>query len=304
MMSHAPVLLTEVLDLMNIEPGGHYLDATFGRGGHSQAILHKLDSSGRVTVFDRDPEAIAVANSLSKDDCRVQVRHSQFSMMGQYADLAVGEMDGILFDLGLSSPQIDDRNRGFSFKNDGPLDMRMDPANDMSAREWINSAPEREISDVLWKYGEERASRKIAKVIIEQRKVAPITSTMSLAKLIRGCTRFNRSKIDPATKSFQAIRIHINNELVEIENGIESAIKLLKLGGRLLVISFHSLEDRIVKHRFRDLDYIAREGAKDNSQQIPSFRLVKPKLIRASTNEKKINPRSRSARLRSIERCL
>ena len=201
-MVHAPVLLAEVLNLMNIEPGGHYVDATFGRGGHSKAILQKLDSNGRVTVFDRDPEAIAVAHSLSKDDCRVRVRHSQFSMMGQYADLATGEMDGILFDLGLSSPQIDDRNRSFSFKVDGPLDMRMDPANDMSAREWINSAPEREISDVLWKYGEERASRKIAKVITEQRKVAPITSTSSLAKLIRGCTRFNRSKIDPATKSF------------------------------------------------------------------------------------------------------
>jgi len=303
-MVHAPVLLAEVLNLINIEPSGHYVDATFGRGGHSKAILKNLDSNGRVTVFDRDPEAIAVAHSLSKDDCRVRVRHSQFSMMGQYADLAAGEIDGILFDLGLSSPQIDDRNRGFSFKVDGPLDMRMDPANDMSAREWINSAPEREISDVLWKYGEERASRKIAKVITEQRKVAPITSTSSLAKLIRGCTRFNRTKIDPATKSFQAIRIHINNELVEIENGLESAIKLLKLGGRLLVISFHSLEDRIVKHRFRDLDYIARESAKDNSQQIPSFRLVKPRLIRASMDEKKINPRSRSARLRSIERCL
>ena len=126
MMPHTPVLLTEVLDLMNIEPGGHYVDATFGRGGHSKAILHKLDSSGRVTVFDRDPEAIAAANSLSRDDCRVQVRHSQFSMMGQYADLAIGEVDGVLFDLGLSSPQIDDRNRGFSFKVDGPLDMRMD----------------------------------------------------------------------------------------------------------------------------------------------------------------------------------
>ena len=303
-MVHAPVLLAEVLGLMNVEPDGHYVDATFGRGGHSKAILQKLDSNGRVTVFDRDPEAVAVAHSLSKDDCRVRVRHTQFSMMGQCADLSAGEVDGVLFDLGLSSPQIDDKNRGFSFKVDGPLDMRMDPANAMSARDWINSAPEKEISDVLWKYGEERASRKIAKVIVEQRKVAPIVSTSGLAKLIRECTRFSRSKIDPATKSFQAIRIHINNELLEIETGLEIALKLLKLGGRLLVISFHSLEDRIVKHRFRDLDYIAREGARDNRQEIHSFRLVKPKLIRASAVEKNMNPRSRSARLRSIERCL
>jgi 16S rRNA (cytosine1402-N4)-methyltransferase len=289
---------------MNIEPDGHYVDATFGRGGHSQAILQNLDSNGRVTVFDRDPEAVAAALSLSKDDCRVRVKHSQFSKMGQCAELATGEVDGVLFDLGLSSPQIDDRNRGFSFKVDGPLDMRMDPASDMSAREWINTAPEREISDVLWKYGEERASRKIARVITEQRKIAPITTTSGLAKLIRGCTRFNRSKIDPATKSFQAIRIHINDELLEIETGLEIALKLLKLGGRLLVISFHSLEDRIVKHRFRDLDYIARESVRDNRQEIPSFRLVKPKLVRATSDEKKTNPRSRSARLRSIERCL
>ncbi len=303
-MIHVPVLLAEVVSLMNIEPDGTYVDATFGRGGHSKAILEKLGRRGTVTVFDRDPEAMAAAHDLQKSDSRLRVIQSQFSKFGQSISAAAGNVDGILFDLGVSSPQVDNPTRGFSFKSEGPLDMRMNPSDAISAADWVNSAPEKEISDVLWRYGEERASRKIAKVIVHERKVKPITSTSDLAKIIRGCSRFHRSRIDPATKSFQAIRIHINNELFEIEVGLESALTLLKLGGRLLIISFHSLEDRIIKHRFRDLDLIGREGLRENSQKSPAFRLVKPKLLRASDKEKSLNPRARSARLRAIERCL
>jgi 16S rRNA (cytosine1402-N4)-methyltransferase len=222
--------------------------------------------------------------------------------MGESSDLVAGNIDGVLFDLGLSSPQVDDSARGFSFRFDGPLDMRMNPDDAVSAKDWLNSASEKDISDVLWKYGEERTSRKIAKVIVKERKAKPITSTSALAKIVRSCFRFNRSKIDPATRSFQAIRIHINSELFEIEAGLENALSLLKQGGRLLIISFHSLEDRIVKHRFRDLDLISRDGLRDNSLEAPSYQVIKPKLLRASEQEKSTNPRSRSARLRAIER--
>ena len=296
---HVPVLSDEFENLLNIRPGGIYIDATFGRGGHSKIVLSKLSSSGRLLVFDRDVCAISCAKDLANNDSRIEIFHSEFSGIPLILSTMRKKIDGIFFDLGVSSPQLENSSRGFSFKFDGPLDMRMNQEKGRTAEDWINSAPEKEIADVLWRFGEERCSRKIAKSIVNYRKLEPIQTTGVLAKIVRSSIKGSH-KIDPATRSFQAIRMLINEEFLELESILKSVLCMLKKGGRLLVISFHSIEDRLVKHHFRDLSKV------DTGLSIgltPNYRLLTKKPIRATKQEIQINRRSRSARLRGLE-CL
>jgi 16S rRNA (cytosine1402-N4)-methyltransferase len=304
MFTHSPVLMQEVTDLMNLIDDGVYIDATFGRGGHAKALLEKLSINARLMAFDRDPEAESAAKIFSLEDPRLEFFRGPFSQLDRVTGHAVEKVDGILFDLGVSSPQLDDPNRGFSFRFEGPLDMRMDPSCEISAATWVNSASEIEISDVLWNFGDERKSRHIARKILAVRAVKPIETTKELATIIRSCFRYQGGRLDPATRSFQAIRVHVNDEVREIEKGLESALKLLAINGRLLIISFHSLEDRLVKHKFKNLDLLTKNRGKDKELEAPAYRIVKPNLFRATEAEKAVNPRSRSAKLRVIERCL
>ena len=296
---HTPVLLNEVVELMHVQPAGSYIDATYGRGGHSRALLAQLGQHGRLLVVDRDPQALADAHALAASDPRVTVADGAYSRLAEFAAGERGAVDGILLDVGISSPQVDDAARGFSFRHDAPLDMRMDPRHGESAAEWIAHASETELSEVLWHYGEERRSRQIARRIVAARAQAPLATTGALAELVRDCYPYKGGRIDPATRSFQAIRIHINDELNELERALEAALGLLAPGGRLLVIAFHSLEDRLVKQRFRALDAAARQAPAD---QAPSFRLVRRKSWQAGAAECAANPRARSARLRVLER--
>lgn len=300
MPEHIPVLLNEVVDLMSIRPGGTYVDATYGRGGHSRALLDGLDARGRLFVIDRDPKAFEHARTLAASDSRVTAVRQPFSKIEEILIEHRGKVDGVLFDLGMSTPQLDDPERGFSFQHDGPLDMRMDPAISISARDWLMSAREREISDVLWEYGEERRSRQIARKIVDTRQQRPLKSTHDLAQLVRSCMRGGRGRIDPATRTFQAVRIFINDELGEIERALQAVLDLLGIGGRLLVIAFHSLEDRLVKRQFRSLAQLSR--LEDNNSSGPCYRLLTPKPVMAGDEEKTRNPRARSARLRALER--
>lgn len=247
--AHIPVMLDAVLEGLNIHPEGIYIDATFGRGGHARAILDKLNQSGRLLVLDRDPEAIFEAHALAAKDKRLTVKQGSFKNLYTWceAEDLIGKVDGILFDLGVSSPQLDSANRGFSFKNDGPLDMRMDPSTGISAADWLNSAEETAISTVLQTLGEERFHRRIARAIVAGRNAAPITTTRQLAEIVSKANPAWEKIKHPATRSFQAIRIFINNELEEITLGLDQALEILANGGRLAVISFHSLEDRLVK---------------------------------------------------------
>ena len=246
---HQPVLFDEVITHMNIQPQGRYVDATFGRGGHARAILKQLDSGGQLIVMDRDPQAIATAQALFGDDPRVLIRQDDFAQMKPLlAQLnLLQSVDGVLLDLGVSSPQLDQAERGFSFQHNGPLDMRMNPQRGESAASWLQKAEEKEIARVLWEYGEERYSRRIAARIVAVRQQQSITDTQTLAQLIADCVPAGKEKKHPATRSFQAIRIHINEELDQLKTTLENIFDVLKVGGRLLVISFHSLEDRLVK---------------------------------------------------------
>ena len=286
---------------MSVRPGGTYVDATYGRGGHSRALLQHLDRRGRLFVIDRDPEAFEHARRFARNDSRVTAVQLQFSKLKEVHIEGVTEIDGVLFDLGMSTPQLDDPVRGFSFQHDGPLDMRMDPATPISAADWLMSATEREISDVLWQYGEERRSRQIARKIVETRSQRPLKSTYELAALVRSCIN-RRGRIDPATRTFQAVRIFINDELGEIERALQAAMSLLNVGGRLLVIAFHSLEDRLVKRQFRSV--ALRSRAADTGSSGSRYRLLTPKPVMADDEEKARNPRARSARLRALERHL
>tara|TARA_Y100001935_G_C17266848_1_gene489642 strand:+ start:523 stop:1437 length:915 start_codon:yes stop_codon:yes gene_type:complete len=296
---HVPVLSSEFENLLNVRPGGVYIDATFGRGGHSKIVLSKLSSTGRLLVFDRDVCAISCAKNLANNDSRIEIFHSEFSEIPSILPTSRKEIDGIFFDLGVSSPQLENSSRGFSFKCDGPLDMRMNQEKGRTAEDWINSAPEKEIADVLWRFGEERFSRKIAKKIVYYRKDKAIKTTGVLADIIRSSIK-GSYKIDPATRSFQAIRMLINEELLELESILASVLCMLKKGGRLLVISFHSIEDRLVKHHFRDLSKVDTSLPGNGS---PDYRLLTKKPIRATREEIQANRRSRSARLRGLE-CL
>ena len=296
---HVPVLSGEFENLLDVRPGGVYIDATFGRGGHSKIVLSKLSSTGRLLVFDRDVCAISCAKNLANNDSRIEIFHSEFSQIPSILSASRKKIDGIFFDLGVSSPQLENSSRGFSFKCDGPLDMRMNQEKGRTAEDWINSAPEKEIADVLWRFGEERFSRKIAKKIVYYRKDKAIKTTGVLADIIRSSIK-GSYKIDPATRSFQAIRILINEELLELESILASVLCMLKKGGRLLVISFHSIEDRLVKHHFRDLSKVDTSLSGKGS---PDYRLLTKKPIRATREEIQANRRSRSARLRGLE-CL
>lgn len=247
---HQPVMLAEVIQALNIRADGIYVDATFGRGGHSRAILAQLNANGRLLVVDKDPQAIEAANALKKYDSRVMVRQGSFANLYTFCqeESLIGKIDGILLDLGVSSPQLEEQARGFSFRLEGPLDMRMDPTCGISAADWINEAKESEIAWVLKTYGEERFYKRITRAIIAARSKSPITSTVELAEIIAKAHPAWEKHKHPATRCFQAIRIFINNELDELSLVLEEALEILALNGRLIVISFHSLEDRIVKH--------------------------------------------------------
>ena len=304
-MSHIPVLLHEALDALCIRSDGIYLDCTFGRGGHSRAILASLDEGGRLIGFDRDPSAVAAAQDLAKEDSRFEIVHTAFSELESALDsIAIARGHGVLMDLGVSSPQLDQAERGFSFQVDGPLDMRMDPTSGQSATDWIAGADTDEIADVLWVLGEERFSRRIARAIGEARKVEPIVTTAQLSKIVSDAQPKKDQNKHPATRTFQAIRLHINEELSEVEQGLEAAVKRLEVGGRLAVISFHSLEDRLVKRSLRDASRFPQGDPRmplPDSVAKPRMRLM-GKAIKAGTGELRTNPRARSAVLRVAER--
>jgi len=305
-MTHRPVLFDEVLEALNIHADGIYLDGTFGRGGHSAAILERLNENGRLLAMDKDPQAIAVAEQKFAGDPRFSIVRGSYTMLGQEVEQRgwKGKVDGILLDLGVSSPQLDDASRGFSFRHDGPLDMRMDPDSGISAAEWINSAKEGEIAQVLKEYGEERFAKRIARAIVQLREEQPITTTARLAKIVADANPKWEKDKNPATRSFQAIRIFINAELEELDEVLQQSVDVLAPGGRLAVISFHSLEDRRVKRFIRDE---ARGGdfppdlPVTDSQMNRRLRAV-GKDIRAGKEELAENPRSRSAVLRVAER--
>jgi 16S rRNA (cytosine1402-N4)-methyltransferase len=299
---HIPVMRDLAIEALAIRPNGSYLDGTFGRGGHAREILQRLGDGGRLLLMDKDPDAIRVAREQFAVDARVAVRHSSFAEMAEW-DAAQAGVDGVLLDLGVSSPQIDQAERGFSFMQDGPLDMRMNPMAGESAAEWLARADVREISDVLWQYGEEKASRRIAKAIVESRVATPITSTLGLAGLIAKMMGRGASGKHPATRTFQAIRIHVNRELADLDAGLEASAKVLKPGGRLVVISFHSLEDRRVKRFIRgDGERVqVRRGLPPLPQAALRFRALDDAVL-ASDAESDANPRARSAVLRVAER--
>ncbi len=292
------MLYTQVLDGLKVIEDGTYLDGTFGRGGHARGVLQRLGAGGRLLVMDKDPEAIAVAERDFAPDARVSIFRGSFADLLHWDATAAG-LDGVLFDLGVSSPQLDVAERGFSFGKDGPLDMRMDPDSGQSAAQWLAQAEEREIADVLWNYGDERQSRRIARAIVARRSEQPLTRTAQLADLIASVMPRGKDKIHPATRSFQAIRIHINRELADLEAGLDAAMARLKPGGRLAVISFHSLEDRIVKQ------FMNRHAkAPPSNRRLPELAAFVPTLdliggaIKAEDDELAVNPRSRSAVLR------
>lgn len=299
--SHQPVLLEEAVAALAVRPHGRYLDATFGRGGHARAILAELDVDGRLLLMDRDPQAIAAAQRLFGDDARVAVRHAPFSTLAEWDEARAG-LDGVLLDLGVSSPQLDDAARGFSFAADGPLDMRMDPTRDEPASAWLARAGEGEIAEVIWRYGEEKRSRAIARAIVAARAQAPIERTAQLAALIAGVPGTRDGHKHPATRTFQALRIHINDELGEIERGLVAALACLRPGGRLAVISFHSLEDRVVKQFIAD-----RSGRRTGSRRLPvpverAAELKPIARVMPDADELARNPRARSAVLRVAEK--
>ena len=303
---HITVLLNEAVDALAVREDGIYVDGTFGRGGHSRLILSRLGSQGRLIVFDKDPQAIEAAQKLAEQDGRVTVVHDGFSSFQTTLDkLGIEEIDGALFDLGISSPQIDDGARGFSFRFDAPLDMRMDPTRGMSAAEWIATASEQDLHEVIKNYGEERFSRQIARAIVAQRTESPIDTTRKLAQLVAQNVRTRERGQDPATRTFQAVRIFINRELEEIEAVLPQVMGRLKQGGRLAVIAFHSLEDRIVKQfvkKYSQHPPLPRWAAvKEADLPLPPLRVV-GKAIKPGVEETASNPRARSAVLRVAER--
>jgi 16S rRNA (cytosine1402-N4)-methyltransferase len=295
------VLLAEAVEALVTRADGLYVDGTFGRGGHARAILARLTPPGRLIAFDRDPEAIAAAATI--DDPRFAIVHASFAQMGeQLAALGVSQVDGVLLDLGVSSPQIDKPERGFSFRFDAPLDMRMDTTRGETAADFLARASEREIVEVLREHGEERAAVPIAKALVARRDDgSPVRRTGELAALVARAVKSREPGQDPATRTFQALRIHVNAELEALEQGLNAALELLRPGGRLVVIAFHSLEDRIVK------GFIARESRDEPDRRAPfappkALRLKALGRIRPSTGEVAANPRARSAVLRVAER--
>ena len=304
--AHRPVLLAEVLAALAIQPDGIYVDGTFGRGGHAAAILDELGPAGRLLAMDKDPEAVRSAEEQFGDDPRFEIQQGAFTMLSRVVAQRQleGQVNGLLLDLGVSSPQLDDAARGFSFSLDGPLDMRMDPAVGPSAAEWLQTVSEHDLAGVLKTYGEERFAKRIARAIVKQRAQAPLGSTAQLAELIAAAVPVRELHKHPATRSFQAIRIYLNNELDEISEVLEQVPDVLAAGGRLAVISFHSLEDRIVK-RFIRTEYRGEQPPEEFPLAGMDFRpRMRPlgKAIHPAAAELEDNPRARSAVLRVAER--
>ncbi len=297
---HVSVLLEAAVEALNIRPDGIYVDATFGRGGHSRAILRRLGDGGRLIALDRDPQAVAAADMM--DDGRFAIVHTPFSRLEKAVrDLGMDAVDGVLFDLGVSSPQLDEAARGFSFRFDAPLDMRMDTSQGMTAAEWLNQAAEEEIAQVVRDYGEERFARQVARAIVKARAVTPLATTWQLSAIAAGAVRTRERGQDPATRTFQAVRIFINRELEEIETALPQGVALLRPGGRLVVISFHSLEDRMVK-RFMRAESIGEQAPPEIPVRAANLRpgrlKVVGKAIKAGEAECAANPRARSAVMR------
>ena len=298
---HTTVLLNEAVNALQIQPDLTYVDATFGRGGHSRLILSQLGAQGRLIAFDKDPEAVRTALAMSDTDPRLSIRHEGFAQLGSMS----AQVAGVLMDLGISSPQIDNPERGFSFRNDGPLDMRMDSTRGQSVAQWLAVADQQHIAEVVRDYGEERFAVAVAKAIVARREAGRLpTTTLELADIVAGAVKTREYGQNPATRTFQAFRIFINGELEELTQALEASLNVLQPGGRLVVISFHSLEDRIVKQ------FIARHTRETVDKRAPDWMLAKPsamKLIamgrtKPSTAEIAGNPRSRSAVMRVAER--
>ncbi len=303
---HLTVLLDEAieaLDIRDVRANGTYVDGTFGRGGHSRKLLQQLGPQGRLIAFDKDPYAIANAEQIS--DPRFQIMHDSFANMSAcLAQAGIAQVDGILMDLGISSPQVDDAERGFSFRHDGPLDMRMDTTRGVSAAEWLAQEDEQKIREVIENYGEERFAFQIAKAIVARRAIEPISSTRQLAELVANAVKTREKGKDPATRTFQAIRIFVNQELADLETGLAAAYEHLAPNGRMAVISFHSLEDRIVKQFFA-----AKVNVEQPDRRLPirTVDLPKPKMrlltrIKPSEQEVQVNPRARSAIMRVAQK--
>jgi len=296
---HHTVLLNEAVQALSINPDGHYVDATFGRGGHARLMLESLSAKGRLTAFDKDPQAVLAAQELAASDGRFSIRHEGFAHL---PDLGVASADGVLMDLGVSSPQIDDPQRGFSFRHDGPLDMRMDTTRGQSVAQWLETAEISTLAEVIRDYGEERFAQSIAKAIDRRRQErGPFRTTRELAEVVAGAVKTREPGKDPATRTFQALRIFINAELEELQQALEACLTVLRPGGKLVVISFHSLEDRMVKQ------FMARHSRAVVDRRVP-FAEPAPMALRGlkrvmpSEEEVKGNPRSRSAVMRVAER--
>ena len=304
--SHQPVHLNEVLETLNVKQDGIYVDATFGRGGHSSAILNRLGREGCLIAFDQDPEAIAYGREQFKDDPRIEFEHCNFSEM-ESVIVARGlnnRIDGVLMDLGVSSPQLDDAGRGFSFMKSGPLDMRMNTEQGESAMEWLARVEPRDLILVLKRYGEEKFAKRIATAIVEIRAEQEINDTTMLASIISDAIPVKEKHKHPATRSFQAIRMYVNQELQSIDAGLQAAVSVLSVGGRLAVISFHSLEDRMVKRFMRTKSSRPKlpPGLPImDKDEVPPYRMVGKSWV-AGEEELAVNVRSRSARLRVLER--
>ena len=301
--SHKTVLLEEAVDALAIRPDGAYVDATFGRGGHSRLILERLGPRGRLIALDKDPEAVAAATRIS--DARFCMVHASFDeLAGVLARFGLEGVDGVLLDLGVSSPQFDDAARGFSFRRDGPLDMRMDTSRGQTAAQWLETASEVEIREVIRDYGEERFAKQIAKAIVAARQRGPVVTTGQLAAIVGAAVRTREKNKDPATRTFQAVRIYLNQELAHLSLALPQILDLLTPGARLAVISFHSLEDRIVKRFMRDAaraDVPIRLPLRARELPQPRLRPI-GKPLRPSAQEITANPRARSATLRIAER--
>lgn len=301
---HVPVLLEETLEALAVKGDGFYVDATYGRGGHAEAVLARLGDRGALLVIDRDPEAVAYARAHIGGDPRVSVVHADFAALDATLEAMGRKPDGILLDLGVSSPQLDTPGRGFSFQREGPLDMRMDPGQGQSAAEWLAAVDERELATVIARYGEERFARRIARAVASARAAHPIEDTAELARVVAAAVPRREPGKHPATRTFQALRIQVNDELGQLERVLPSAVAALAPGGRLAVISFHSLEDRMVKRFLRDQS--RDDPAWAGLPMIPAAARAKLRLVGRAVfpgeDEVRSNPRARSAVLRAAER--
>lgn len=305
-LQHVTVLLHEAVDALITNPAGFYVDGTFGRGGHSALVLEKLSPEGFLMGIDKDLAAIATANERFANETRFAIAHGSFAELARLVEERglTGKVNGVLLDLGVSSPQLDEAERGFSFQNDGPLDMRMDQTRGQSAAEWVNTAAEDEIAFVLKEFGEERFAKRMARAIVAERQKTPFSRTKHLAEVIKEANPAWEKGKHPATRAFQAIRIHVNNELGDLESVLDQALSVLAVGGRLVVISFHSLEDRVVKRfiRRQELGDPVPRGLPVRDEQLNKRMRSCGKAIKASDSEVEINVRSRSAIMRVAEK--